>query len=198
MLNRQMEGAEGAEPNELDTELMLRVRRGDECAMRTLMTRHKDGVYAMACRMLSCSTEAEDLTQRTFIRVWKAAGSYEPTAKFTTWLFTILKNLVFNEMRRQSRKPVSSLDESEQQGYRTAQEGEVSPVDALRQKELEEIVEKALRALPPKARMAMELRCAQQMNYEEIGEVLDLSLPAVKSLLFRARQCLKESLAEYL
>lgn len=193
-----MEGAQNAEPDELDTELMLRVRRGDECAMRTLMTRHKDGVYAMACRMLSCSAEAEDLTQRTFIRVWKAAASYEPTAKFTTWLFTILKNLVFNEMRRQSRKPVSSLEEREQQGYCPAQEGHISPADALRQKELEEIVEKALKALPPKARMAMELRRVHQMNYEEIGAVLDLSLPAVKSLLFRARQFLKESLAEYL
>ena len=193
-----MEGAQDAEPDELDTELMLRVRCGDERAMRTLMTRHKDGVYAMACRMLSCNAEAEDLTQRTFIRVWKAASSYEPTAKFTTWLFTILKNLVFNEMRRQSRKPVSSLEEREQQGYCAAQEGHSSPDDALRQKELEEIVEKALKALPPKARMAMELRRVHQMNYEEIGAVLDMSLPAVKSLLFRSRQCLKESLAEYL
>ncbi len=193
-----MEGAEDAEADEPDTELMLRVRRGDGMAMRTLMARHKDGVYSMACRMLSGSAEAEDLTQRTFIRVWKAAGSYEPTAQFTTWLFTILKNLVFNEMRRQSRKPSSSLEEREEQGYAAAEVGGVSPDEALRQKELEEIVERALQSLPPKARMAMELRRAQQMNYEEIGRVLDMSLPAVKSLLFRARQLLKEALEEYL
>lgn len=193
-----MEGSPDAEPDELDTELMLRVRHGDAAAMRTLMARHRDAVYAMARRMLPDSAEAEDLAQRTFIRVWKAAHSYEPTAKFTTWLFTILKNLVFNEVRRLSRKPASSLEEHEECGYGVVAEGQPSPADALRQKELEEIVEAALGALPPKARMAMELRRVQQMNYEEIGAVLGMSLPAVKSLIFRARQALKESLAEYL
>lgn len=198
VLNRQMEGSPDAEPDKLDTELMLRVRQGDAVAMRAIVSRHGDSVYAMARRMLPDSAEAEDLAQRTFIRVWKAAPSYEPTAKFTTWLFTILKNLVFNEVRRLSRKPASSLEEHEQFGCGLAAQGQPSPAEALRQKELEEVVEAALGSLPPKARMAMELRRVQQMNYEEIGAVLGMSLPAVKSLIFRARQALKEKLEDYL
>lgn len=181
-----------------DTELMLRVRRGDALAMRLLISRYQDAVYGMAKRMLPDGDEAEDLAQRTFIRVWKAAESYEPEAKFTTWLFTIVKNLVFNEVRRRKRKPTASLDEQEEEGWSPPDEQTMSPDEVLRHKELECAVEKALSALPEKARMAVQLRRSQNMNYEEIGVVLDMSVPAVKSLLFRARQSLRESLSGYL
>lgn len=183
---------------ELDTELMLRVQRGDALAMRLLVSRYQDAVYGMARRMLPDSGEAEDLAQRTFIRVWKAAGSYEASAKFTTWLFTILKNLVFNETRRQKRKPVSSLDERAEQGWCPADGASPPPDEALRQKELEEVIERALAELPDKARMAVQLRRFQNMNYEEIAAVLEMSVPAVKSLLFRTRQSLRETLSDYL
>ncbi len=181
-----------------DTELMLRVRQGDALAMRLLISRYQDAVYGMAKRMLPDGDEAEDLAQRTFIRVWKAAGSYEPEAKFTTWLFTIVKNLVFNELRRRKRKPAASLDEQEEDGWSLPDDHAMSPDEILRHKELECAVENALDALPEKARMAVQLRRFQNMNYEEIASVLDMSVPAVKSLLFRARQSLREMLAGYL
>lgn len=183
---------------EQDTELMLRVRRGDALAMRLLISRYQDAVYGMVKRMLPEGDEAEDLAQRAFINVWKSAESYEPEAKFTTWLFTIVKNLVFNEARRRRRKPATSLDEREEEGWCSPDENVMAPDEILRHKELEAAVENALSKLPEKARMAVQLRRFQNMNYEEIADILKMSVPAVKSLLFRARQSLREMLARYL
>lgn len=183
---------------EQDTELMLRVRRGDALAMRLLISRYQDAVYGMVKRMLPEGDEAEDLAQRAFINVWKSAESYEPEAKFTTWLFTIVKNLVFNEARRRRRKPATSLDEHEEEGWCPPDENTMAPDEVLKHKELEVAVENALGKLPEKARMAVQLRRFQNMNYEEIADILEMSVPAVKSLLFRARQSLREMLARYL
>ena len=88
-----------AEPDE-DAQLMLRVRNGDASAMEMLVRKHQNSVYATVARMLNNGPEVEDIAQQVFIRIWKGAGNYEPSARFTTWMFTILRNLVFNEVRR--------------------------------------------------------------------------------------------------
>lgn len=184
-----------------DKELMvLLCQEKSESAMRELIARHQKAVYAFAYRMMGNSADAEDITQRTFIRVWKGAHTYEPGAQFTTWLFTIAKNLVFNESRRRKRKPFFSLDEHVEQSSSPAQEDYhgSSPQAALLQQELREQVDKALDALPEKARMAVQLRRFQEMSYEEIAHILDTSVSATKSLIFRARQQLKEALSRYL
>lgn len=184
-----------------DKELMLLLcHEKDEKAMRELIERHQKAVYAFAYRMMGNTDDAEDITQRTFIRVWKAAHSYEPDAQFTTWLFTITKNLVFNESRRRKRKPTFSLDEHEESSPALAQAASTttSPQDALLHQELSAQVDKALEALPEKARMALQLRRFQNMSYEEIAHILDTSISATKSLLFRARQQLKQTLSRYL
>lgn len=83
---------------------MLRVRNGDASAMEMLVRKHQNSVYATVARMLNNGPEVEDIAQQVFIRIWKGAGNYEPSARFTTWMFTILRNLVFNEVRRQKRQ----------------------------------------------------------------------------------------------
>lgn len=182
-----------------DAELMLRVSSGDAVAMREIIERHQDSVYATARRMLSDSADAEDIAQRTFIRVWKAASSYEPKAKFTTWLYTILRNLVFNESRRLSRKPTCSSDAMvEEYGQLLHTDPSPSPAEDMEAKELEDAVERAIAELPEKARLAVQLRRFQEMSYEEIAAVIGMSVSATKSLLFRARQSLRESLEKYL
>ncbi len=182
-----------------DAELMLRVSAGDAGAMREIIERHQDSVYATARRMLSDSADAEDIAQRTFIRVWKAASSYEPKAKFTTWLYTILRNLVFNETRRMGRKPTCSSDAMEEEyGQLLHTDPSPSPSEDMEARELEEAVECAIAELPEKARLAVQLRRFQEMSYEEIAAVIGMSVSATKSLLFRARQSLRESLAKYL
>ena len=149
--------------------------------------------------MLGGYSDAEDIAQQVFVRVWKSAERYQPKAKFTTWLFTITRNLVFNETRRRRRKPTVSVDEREEESPQIVEDVQtVSPDQKVLQAELEASVNKAIRELPEKQRMAVVLRRYEEMPYDEIGRILSMSVPAVKSLLFRARTQLKDSLKNYL
>src|SRR5687767_12751634 len=142
--------------------------------------------------MLGDETDAEDIAQQVFVRVWKSAHRWEPTAKVTTWLFKITRNLVFNEIRRRTRHPVTSLDRSfhGDEGDRPMQAEDTSvkrPDAALLNDEMQAAIQTAIDALPETQRMAIILRRYDDVPYEEIGEILGLSVPAVKSVLFRAR-----------
>src|SRR5437588_6893600 len=94
-----------------DAALMLRVREGDREAFAELVDKYKQPVMNLAYRTLRDATEAEDLAQHVFLQVYKSAHRYEISAKFSTWLFTIARNLCLNEIRRRSRHPADSLDE---------------------------------------------------------------------------------------
>lgn len=182
-----------------DAQLMLRVREGDASAMESLIRRHQNSVYATVARMLNNGPDVEDIAQQVFIRIWRGAKSYEPSARFTTWMFTILRNLVFNEMRRQKRKPTTSSNAIEEDGGMILSlENSHSPDEALEQTELQRAVDQAIASLPEKARMAVQLRRFENMPYEEIAKTLNMTVPATKSLLFRARNMLKEALAAFL
>ncbi|MEM9284152.1 MAG: sigma-70 family RNA polymerase sigma factor [Verrucomicrobiota bacterium] len=193
------EEAEKRLANERDVALMLRVRDGDMEAFEQLVELHQGPVVGTVAKMLGGASEAEDIAQQVFVRVWKSASRYEPQAKFTTWLFTITRNLVFNETRRRKRKPTVSVEEREEESHQVVEDTHTtSPDQDMLQSELEEAVDKAIQELPDKQRMAVVLRRYEEMPYEEIGKVLSMSVPAVKSLLFRARTQLKESLQRYL
>jgi len=182
-----------------DLALMRRIGQGDHAAFAELVEIHQHAVVGTVTKMLGNATEAEDVAQQVFVRVWRSAVRYQPSAKFTTWLFTITRNLVFNEIRRRQRKPAVSLDErEEQQAGSVAADGEMKPDESALLAELETAVDTAIQRLPEKQRMAVVLRRYQEMAYEDIGEILGLSLPAVKSLLFRARTQLREDLQKYL
>lgn len=193
------DGKDREEANELDVALMRRVRDGDFDAFEQLIQIHQHSVLGTVAKMLGNPSDAEDIAQQVFIRVWKSASRYEPQARFTTWLFTIARNLVFNEVRRRRRKPTVSVQEREETTHRTLEDlhGR-SPDEDLLQAELERSVDRAIEDLPEKQRLAVVLRRYEEMPYEEIGAVLGMSVPAVKSLLFRARTQLKESLRKYL
>ena len=179
---------------------MLRVRDGDLRAFERLVELHQNAIIGTVARMLGNLDDAHDVSQQVFIRVWKSAPRYEPTAKFTTWLYTIMRNLVYNELRRRLRKKEVSLDEpvfddSPREIAHPTTEG----ADMITQREeLERALDKAIAALPEKQRIAVVLRRYQETPYEELCDILGMSLPAVKSLLFRARLELRKSLAAYL
>src|SRR5881398_3204044 len=97
-------------PTDPDAALMLRVKRGDTDAFAALVDKYKQPVMNLVCRMVRDTTEAEDLAQNVFVQVYKSAYRYKVSAKFTTWLFTIARNLCLNEIRRRSRHPAESLD----------------------------------------------------------------------------------------
>lgn len=186
--------------DEENVRLMLMVRDGDMRAFERLVELHQSTVIGTAARMIGNLDDAHDIAQQVFVRVWKSAPRYEPTAKFTTWLFTILRNLVFNESRRRSRRLEVPLEnESEDDAPKQfADFAAPAPDDLTQQKELEEALERAITSLPEKQRLALILRRHEEMPYEQICEVLGMSLPALKSLLFRARTELRKHLASYL
>lgn len=183
-----------------DVALMLRVKNGDLEAFEILVERHQHSVVGTAAHMLGGHGDAEDIGQQVFIRVWKSASRYEPSAKFTTWLMTITRNLVFNEMRRlqRSRLVPMEVENDETPPRQYADTETASPGDEMVNSELQTAVNEAIGALPENQRTAIVLRRYENMPYEEIAKVLRTSIPAVKSILFRARAELKERLRRYL
>lgn len=185
--------------DDIDVALMMRVGQGDEKAFEGLIERHQNAVIGTVAKMLGNASDAEDIAQQVFIRIWKSAPRYKRKAKFTTFLFTIARNLVFNESRKKSRKKEYSMDEREDDFHLQTPDAQTeAPDDELLHKELRSAVDQAIAALPEKQRLAVILRRYEGMPYEEIADVLELSVSAVKSQLFRARLALKESLESYL
>jgi RNA polymerase sigma-70 factor (ECF subfamily) len=183
-----------------DLAWMARIKDGDTEALRDLIEAHQLRVIGTVAKMLGDDGDAEDIAQQVFIRVWKSAARYEPTAKFTTWLFKITRNLVFNELRRRKRHPAQSLDGAaeDERPLQAPDPGSKSPADSLLDGEMQAAIQKAINELPEVQRMAVVLRRYDDIPYEDIGEILGLSVPAVKSVLFRARTELREKLKRYL
>ena len=182
-----------------DVRLMELVSRGDSGAFEQLVERHQRLVVGTVGRMLGNTSDAEDIAQQVFVRVWKSAKRYVPRAKFTTWLLKITRNLVFNELRRRSRHPQVSLQaESEEEERPIRDEHAVAPDASLLEHELQKAIDAAIANLPEAQRLAVILRRYEELSYEEIAETLDQSVSAVKSLLFRARTELRTSLQRYL
>jgi RNA polymerase sigma-70 factor (ECF subfamily) len=182
-----------------DVSLMTKVARGDHAAFEELVQRHRHAVVGTVAKMLANHSEAEDIAQQVFLRLWKSAGRYKPTAKFTTFLFTITRNLVFNETRRKSRRGEQSLEEQADDWHQQFQEkGHTQPDAQMLQSELREAVNRAIASLPRKQRMAVVLRRYENMSYEDIADILGISVSAVKSQLFRARTSLRQVLGQFL
>ena len=186
-----------------DAALMLRVKQGDAAAFAQLVDKYKQPVINLAYRTLRDPTEAEDLAQNVFVQVHKSAHRYEASAKFSTWLFTITRNLCLNEIRRRSRHPAESLDQThhesdEQPLHQVEDKGVASPPQQLMHGELEEKIGEALAELPENQRTALLLCRQEDLSYEEIAAVLGCSLSATKSLIHRGRETLKLKLKPYL
>jgi RNA polymerase sigma-70 factor (ECF subfamily) len=178
-----------------DADLMLRVKQGDFAAFEELVNKYKQPVMNLVYRTLPDATEAEDLAQHVFLQVFKSAHRYEVSAKFTTWLFTIARNLCLNEIRRRSRHPADSLDETyadnDEQPIRQVEDARIfSPPETLLQGELEEKIEEQRTAI---------LMCrGDELSYEDMAKVLECSVSATKSLIHRGRETLKQKLKPYL
>src|SRR6266498_1451061 len=186
-----------------DATLMLRVKQGDREAFEELVDKYKHRVMNVIYRTLGDAAEAEDLAQNVFVQIFKSAHRYRVAAKFSTWLFTIARNLCLNEIRRRSRHPAESLDaphpENEDQPLHQFEDAKTfAPPDALLHGELEQKIQQALSALPESQRIAILLCRQEELSYEEIGRVLGCSLSATKSLIHRGRETLKQKLKPYL
>ena len=199
MSGKDPENQRRSEEDTEDVRLMRLVARGDTSAFEKVIERHQALVAGTAARMLGSNSDVEDIAQQVFIRVWKSARRYVPRAKFTTWLLKITRNLVFNELRRAKRRAQVPL-QSDPGSEEIPLKDEINPAPdaSLLENELQRAIEQAIMQLPESQRMALVLRRYEQLSYEEIAEVLDLSVPAVKSVLFRARTELRSRLSKYL
>jgi RNA polymerase sigma-70 factor (ECF subfamily) len=186
-----------------DAGLMRRVQRGDREAFAELVEHYKGPIYNFILRTVRDETEAEDLTQNTFVQVWKSAKRYRLSAKFSTWLYTIARNLALNEIRRRSRHRAESLDaphpdHQELPLHQVEDAATPGPPDQIVREELYAKVEEAIRDLPENQRTALLLCREADVSYEEIAEILGVSLSATKSIIHRAREVLRVRLKAYL
>jgi RNA polymerase sigma-70 factor (ECF subfamily) len=186
-----------------DAVLMLRVKRGDRVAFAELVEKYRQPVMNLVYRTLRDEAEAEDLAQNVFLQVYKSRSRYKRTAKFSTWLFTIARNLCLNELRRRSRHPAESLEEThgEHEGQPQRQYEDKKnflPTETLLHSELAQKIGEALAELPENQRTAILLCRQEDLSYEEIAKILGCSLSATKSLIHRGREVLKQKLKPYL
>ena len=188
-----------------DDELMVRIREGEEEAFRVLMERHQDRVYGTVARMVGgAGPEAEEIAQDVFLRVWRSAATFRGDGKFTTWLMSILRNLVFTRLgQRAKRRDIDREDPVDEETGESVLERRPDPAAqtpsvALSFRELERAVETACAELPENQRLVVHLRQYEGLEFEEIGKITGMSLTAVKALMFRARENLKKKLSGYL
>ncbi len=182
---------------ECDAELMLRVREGDDVSFALLLEKHRRPVIHFLYRMVQNQAISEELAQEVFLRVYKARASYEPTAKFTTWLFRIASHLAINWLRdRRNERSQDSLDQTTADGMhvQVADKALTSEQELIRRARLAE-VRAAIDALPAKQRAAVLMHKYREMGYAQIAKALNCSESAVKSLLFRAYETLRARLA---
>ena len=184
---------------------MLQVREGNAVAFESLVEKHQKRLVMVLEHLVSDRTQAEDLAQDVFLRVYRARERYVPTAKFSTWLYTITHNVASNSIRKSSRRkevnlvsspsgsiPVQPLDTM------AKDKSNLMPSRLADQKEMAGVIHDAIQSLGPRQRMAMLLSKYEGMSYTEIAASMDLTTQAVKSLLSRARGNLKTSLEPYL
>jgi len=183
---------------DFDAQLMLRVREGDEECFRALLERHRNSLVGYLYRMIQDSGRAEDLAQDVFLRIYKSRASYEPTARFTTWMFRIATHVALNWLRNEKNtRRQESLDVRSEPGEARLELPDRRP--SVEQSLLDEVrlneVRMAIGSLPEKQRAAVLMHKYEGMDYAQIAGVFDCSESAVKSLLFRAYESLRAKLA---
>jgi RNA polymerase sigma-70 factor (ECF subfamily) len=180
-------------------DLMIRIAEGDADAFEILVSRHQASVLNLIYRFIGNRTQAKDLAQEVFIRVWQSAKSYEPKAKFTTWIYRIATNVCFNELKSARRKKWFSFGHSDDQHGGTIEETlsdrAPSAEDLLLERERSRQISDALQSLPDNQRLALVLKRYDELSYQEIAQIIGCSVSAVESLLVRAKRTLQEKLS---
>jgi RNA polymerase sigma-70 factor (ECF subfamily) len=199
------------EARDPDVKLMLQVREDVPGAFEVLVERYQHRLVGVLVHLTGRVEEAEDLTQDVFLRIYRARKGYRPRAKFSTWLYTIANNLASNYLRNKGRNPIlpgkelassSASATSGLHAVRAPEDRAISregtPSAQMRKIELSDVVREALDLLGEDQKIAVLLNKFEDMSYSEIAEVMGRSEPAVKSLLARARNHLREQLEPYL
>jgi len=184
---------------------MLQVRDGNAAAFETLVEKYQHRLVMVLTQLVSDHAQAEDLAQDVFLRVYQARDRYVPSAKFSTWLYTITHNVACNALKKMSRRKEINLVSSPSGAMKVRpldtlakDKSSLQPTRQLDRNEMADVLHDAIQTLPTRQRMAMLLSRFEGMSYIEIGETMGLSSQAVKSLLARARLSLRTQLKPYM
>ena len=178
-----------------DEELIARFQKGDVQAFDTLVRRYKDQLLNYVFRFVGNRSDAEDIVQETFLRVYKNKHYYKEIAKFSTWVYTIAGNLAKTELRRRKRRKIFSVSNfvNEEKDY-DIPDLEKNPEREVDGTIKDDIIQRAIEKLPPKFKEVILLRDVQGFSYEEISQILNIPLGTVKSRVNRGRLKLQEDL----
>ena len=189
--------------DESDEALMFRYKRGEVRAFEVLMVRHRTAIFNFIFRYTRDRTAAEDLMQETFLRLIKAAESYERSAKFTTFLYTIARNLCVDASRRGKHRQATSLDapvhgsEDQVPLVERIADGQKASDGRVLDRELGERLKKAIEELPDEQREIFLLREVSDLQFNEIAEIVGIPENTVKSRMRYALEKLRQSLEDY-
>lgn len=190
-------------PQTSDEQLMLAFKSGDARAFATLVQRHRQSVYNFILRFVGHRQRAEDVLQETWLKVVRSSAEYQPKAKFTTWVFTVARNLCVDSARKESYRQTDSLDapvggddENRELGQLVADEGAAGPERAANNQRLQPLLTAALQALPVEQREVFLLREFHGIGFKEIAEVTGVNENTVKSRMRYALEGLRKRLAE--
>jgi RNA polymerase sigma factor (sigma-70 family) len=175
-----------------DRELVQKAREGDRSAFNQLVLKYRNRVMGIAARMVGDRTEAEDLAQDVFVRVFHGLEDFQGDALFSTWLYRIVANSCLNQRKKRSLR--TRVHESLEATGLILPDSSSNPHILLERKELRVYIEKAVQALPREQRMVLVLRDIEGLSYEEIAECLELEIGTVRSRLHRARLNVQEKL----
>jgi RNA polymerase sigma-70 factor (ECF subfamily) len=187
-----------------DVALMLRVQNGDESAFPELFRRFGPRIHQYARRLLGSDARAEEVTQDVFVQILRFRSRWRPESRLATWIFTIATNLCLNELRRPERTlrvdlwAVAEGDDGRREGPALPDLDAVGPEQAAAGRELGRALEVAMAALPAKQRAAVLLSRVDGLAHRDVAAALGTSEGAVKALLFRATQALKDRLRDFL
>lgn len=188
---------------ESDAEVMLRVKAGDDSAFAYLLQKYRRPMVSFMYRMARNPAVAEDLAQEVFLRVYRSRQNYEPSAKFSTWLYRIATNLAVNyarDTRHERPENTVSIDEQDTETGLTVDipDASLSAEEKILRRERMAAIRQKVQELPERQRTAVIMHKYQQMDYRQISQVLKLSESATKSLLFRAYETLRVQLKDFL
>lgn len=184
-----------------DIKNMLAFKGGDEASFEKLLAKYSPVIINYIYRFTSNRQDAEDLTQEVFLKVYRSAARYEPKSKFSTWLYTIASNVCVDYKRKSKNNPlihalpvINKPDENDDAICEIKDSSGGSVEDLVEQKITDDKIKALLSELPETQRLALTLKVYENKSYSEIAEILDCTIPAVESLIFRARQTLKKKL----
>ncbi len=193
-MGKSVENQGGAPPpSPGDSELMSRVREGDEAAFEAIVLRWEDLVFNLAMRVIGNREEARDVAQEVFIRLWENPRAWKPEARFTTWLYRVTTNRALNRLRTLKLKSFLSLADYAPDDISSIYPAEAPDAGLIRNEEARRFMREFNR-LPPRQRAALHLRYRENLPVAEVAGALVVSLKSAESLIFRGKQTLKKRL----